>query len=107
MLAERALQKLECMERQLTAEWLSGARPGVSDFFALESVSVFRYVLGTPRDRALEQRLPRLFGLTRRLLARPNVARASAARPACFTARPDEASAVDRLRSFDLTRLGL
>ena len=98
----RSLQKLESVERQLKSEWLSGARPGVSDFFALESLTVFRYVLGTPRDPALAQRLPRLFDLTQRLLARPNVARANAARPACFTARPDEAPAVDRLRSFDL-----
>jgi len=70
----------------------------MADFFAAESVECLSYLLGEPE--ALGQRLPRLVSLNRRLRERPALAAAFLARPARFTARPDEEAVIARLRAL-------
>lgn len=107
ILAPRIVGKLEGVNRQYRGDWLGGAKPGMADFFAAESLDVLRSALGTGRDAALRARMPRLFELASRLAERPSLAATRANRPRAFTARPDEEAALARLRAIDLTSMGL
>lgn len=89
------------------APWLGGSRPVVADFFLGEAVEVTRYLLGPSRDGLLQQRIPRAFAHAERLRARSSLATAWGARPARFTANPEEPASVARIRGYDLTNIGL
>lgn len=78
--------------------WFGRSAPGMADFFAAEAVECLNYLLGEPE--ALGQKLPRLASLSRRIRERPTLSAAFSARPAQFTARPDEAAVIARLRTF-------
>lgn len=100
MLLGRMLDKMSRLETATEdAGWFFGGKaPGMADFFAAEAVECLIYLLGGPE--AFGQRMPRLVALSRRLRARPTLSAAFAARPAQFTARPDEADVVTRLRAL-------
>ena len=89
------------------APWLGGSRPVVADFFLGEAVEVMRYLLGPSRDGFLQQRIPRAFAQAERLRALSSLARAREARPAQFTASPEEPASVARVRGYDLSSIGL
>ncbi len=78
--------------------WFGRSAPGMADFFAAEAVEALLYLLGEPE--ALRQRLPRLVSLSRRIRERPSLSAAWLARPAHFTARPDEEAVIARLRAL-------
>lgn len=104
----RMLDKLTRLDRQTPeAGWLGGSKPAMADFFAAEAVEALRYLLGPARDEGLDSRLPRLAVLARRVRARPAIARAWESRPEQFTARPDEAAVIERLRALDLSAAAL
>ena len=109
MMAGRALDKLAGVDRQLNGtRWLSGReRPGLSDFFARESVELCRYVLGPERDPLLARRMPRAYEHAQRVAALPSLAALEATRPTRFTMRPDEPAVLERLREIDPERIGL
>lgn len=104
----RMLEKLALVSQECPGEgFLGGARPVMADFYADEAYATLRYVLGRDREPALRERFPRLASLHDRVSARPRLAGARSMRPAQFTSRPDEATAVERLRAVDLSALGL
>jgi glutathione S-transferase len=89
------------------APWLGGSRPVVADFFLGEAVEVTRYLLGSSRDGFLQQRVPRAFAHAERLRALPSLTKEWEARPARFTANPEEPASIARVRGYDLTSIGL
>jgi glutathione S-transferase len=99
----RMLDKLARLDKQIPeAGWLGGQNPAMADFFAAEAVEAQRHLLGPACEEKLVARLPRLVALAQRIKARPAVARAWESRPQQFTARPDEAAVLDRLRALKL-----
>ena len=104
----RMLDKLTRLDKQIPETgWLGGENPAMADFFAAEAVETQRYVLGPAREAKLRARLPHLVALAQRVKDRPAVARAWESRPQQFTARPDEAEVVERLRGLDLSLAAL
>ena len=98
MLLGRMLDKMSRLEATAPeGGWFGRSAPNMADFFAAESVEALLYLLGDPE--LLRQKLPRLFDLGRRVRERPALLAAFANRPPQFTARPDEAAAVARLRA--------
>mgnify|MGYP000081267201 FL=1 len=99
MLLGRMQDKMRRLEA-LTPEagWFGRSAPTLADFFAAESVECLGYLLGDPES--LGPTLPRLVSLSRRIRERPALAAAFQARPAQFTARGDEADALNRLRAL-------
>ena len=99
MLLGRMQDKMRRLEATTPeAGWFGRSAPSMADFFAAESVECLTYLLGGPES--LSQRLPRLVSLSRRMRERPTLSAAFLARPAHFTARPDEEAAITRLRAF-------
>jgi glutathione S-transferase len=104
----RMLDKLTRLDKQIPETgWLGGRNPTMADFFAAEAVEAQRYVLGPAREEKLHARLPHLVALAHRVKDRPAVARAWESRPQQFTAHPDEAAVVERLRALDLSQAAL
>jgi glutathione S-transferase len=100
----RMLDKLSRVEALLPRDrWLGGEKPTVADFFAAEAAEVMQYILGPDRLAPLRSRLPLLFAHAERIRMRPAILRAWGRRPPNFTASPTEQSAVERLRSLDLS----
>ena len=107
-LCSRVLDKLSRLEALLPSDgWLGVERPTVADFFVAEAAEVTSYVLGPDRLASLRARLPRLFVHAERVRMRPAIARAWDRRPPNFTANPNERAAIERLRSLDLSAVGL
>lgn len=88
--APRMLQKLDAVEAQLAGAWLCGARPGLADFFACESLAAIGKLCDAERDARLRLRLPRLFAHSSALALRPQLAASPPRRPTNFTSHPDE-----------------
>lgn len=84
------------------AGWFGGERPLMADYFAAEAIEALRYLLGREHDDALRTRLPHLCALARRMAQRPALAQAWSTRPQTFTAHPDEAAMLERLRALPL-----
>jgi glutathione S-transferase len=104
----RMLDKLARLDKQIPETgWLGGRNPTMADFFAAEAVEALRYMLGPAREEKLRARLPHLFALAQRVKDRPAVARVWQSRPQQFTARPDEAAVIERLRALDLSPAAL
>ena len=104
----RMLDKLTRLDKQIPETgWLGGRNPTMADFFAAEAVEALRYMLGPAREEKLRARLPHLFALAQRVKDRPAVARVWQSRPQQFTARPDEAAVIERLRALDLSPAAL
>lgn len=104
----RMLDKLARLDKQIPETgWLGGRNPTMADFFAAEAVEAQRYILGPTREEKLRARLPHLVALAQRVKDRPAVARVWESRPQQFTARPDEAAVVERLRALDLSPAAL
>lgn len=97
MLLGRMQDKMRRLENVVPeAGWFGRSAPGMADYFAAEAVECLIYLLGD--KEGLGQRLPRLASLSRRIRERPSLSAAFLARPAQFTARPDEAAVIARLR---------
>jgi glutathione S-transferase len=104
----RVLQKFELVDASLPeATYLGGERLTMPDFVVAETFEALRYALGPDRDARLAERLPRSASLAASVRNRPELTRAWENRPARFTARPDEDAVITRLRSTDLSPLGL
>jgi len=99
------LGRLEAMTPE--AGYYAGERPLLADFFAAESFETFGHVIGEERAAKLAARLPRLSALAARVRARPEIARSWANRPVPFTGRRDEPIALERVKSADLSSIGL
>ena len=96
----RVLQKFVTLDAGLTgAAFIGGDHPTMPDFFVGEAIEALRYVLGPRHEAWLESTLPHLHVLAARLRARPALADSWRGRPPSFTARPDEAQVVARLRA--------
>jgi glutathione S-transferase len=86
----RMLDKLTRLDTQVPeAGWFGGSRPVMADFYAAEAVEALRYLLGPAREEG------------------PALVRAWQSRPEQFTARPDEAAVIERLRGLDLSQAAL
>jgi glutathione S-transferase len=96
--AGRIVAKLARLEAETPDGFFGGERPVMADFFAAEGLEALLHLLGPSRAEAIAARLSRLTGLARRIRERPAVARVD--RPERFTARPDEPSVLERLRSL-------
>lgn len=99
MLLGRMQDKMRRLETVAPeAGWFGRSGPGMADYFAAEAVECCNYLLGD--KEGLEKRLPRLTSLSQRIRERPSLSAAFLARSAQFTARPDEAAVIARLRSY-------
>jgi len=104
----RVLQKFEHVDACLPDEhYFGGERPVMTDFFVAETFEALRYVMGPDREARFTGRLPRSAALATSIRNRPELAQAWRGRPARLTGRPDEEVAIARLRSTDLSALGL
>jgi glutathione S-transferase len=102
------VNKLVRLERLVPeGGWFGDTRPVMADFFAAEAVELLRELAGPAHLEEIAARAPRLTELAARVRERPAIAAAWARRPPGFTARADEAVALERIReAFAATRGG-
>jgi glutathione S-transferase len=95
-LLECIVAKLGRLDAQVPKRFFGGPRAVMADFFAAEAYEALSYLMGARHAAAIENRLPRLAALTRRVRTLPRVAKVD--RPDRFTARPDEPAILERVR---------
>ena len=105
--AGRMLAKLDALEVGAPEEGFIGeARPVMADFYLEDAYCIMAHLLGPDAHEGLARRLPRMAALAGRVQRREALREPDAARPAAFTARPNEAEVVARLHTVGPGVLG-